>query len=158
MRDARWGVMTHYLADLPSSKEPADMTPEQWNRYVDNFDVPRFADIIAATGAGYLIFTLGQNSGYFCSPNETYDRLVGVQPSRLSRRDLVGEVAIELQKRDVRTIAYLPSHAPAKHCEAAEGLACTPEWDASAFGGLIEKGTLSFYDIPSPHMIKMPNH
>jgi hypothetical protein len=99
MRDARWGVMTHYLADLPSSKEPADMTPEQWNRHVDGVDVSRFADTIAATGAGYLIFTLGQNSGFFCSPNETYDSLVGVKPSRLSRRDLMGEIAAALPNR-----------------------------------------------------------
>ena len=133
MRDARWGVMTHYLADLPSSKEPADMTPEQWNRHVDGVDVSRFADTIAATGAGYRIFTLGQNAGFFSSPNETYDSLVGVKPSRLSRRDLVGEVAAALQARDIRTIAYLPSHAPAKHREAVEGLACTPEWDASCW-------------------------
>ena len=98
MRDARWGVMTHYLPDLPSAKEPADMTPERWNRHVDKFNVANFADTIEETGAGYLIFTLGQNSGYFCSPNETYDRLVGVRPSRLSRRDLVGEIAAALQK------------------------------------------------------------
>jgi hypothetical protein len=134
MRDARWGVMTHYLSVPPSTKEPADMTVSKWNRHVDGVDVPRFADTIAATGAGYLIFTLGQNSGFFCSPNKTYDRLVGVRPSRLSRRDLLGEVAAALQERNVRTIAYLPSHAPAKHREAVEGLRCTPEWDASTWG------------------------
>ena len=94
MRDARWGVMTHYLYidQLPSSKEPEEMTPERWNRHVDNFDVPQFVKTITGTGAGYLIFTVGQGkTGYFCSPNTTYDRLVGVQPSRLSSRDLVGE-------------------------------------------------------------------
>lgn len=64
MRDAHWGVMTHYMADLPSSKEPADMTPERWNRHVDGFDVPRLVETIAGTGAGYLIFTIGQCSGY----------------------------------------------------------------------------------------------
>jgi hypothetical protein len=139
MRDAHWGVMTHYMADLPSSKEPADMTPERWNRHVDGFDVPRFVETIASTGAGYLIFTIGQCSGYFCSPNETYDRLVGVRPSRLSQRDLVGDIAAALQKRGVRTIAYLPSTAPTKHQEAVEGLACTPAWDASLCG--LEPGT-----------------
>ena len=129
MRDAHWGVMTHYLPDLPSAKEPADMTPERWNRHVDDFDVPRFVETIAGTGAGYLIFTLGQNSGYYCSPNETYDRLVGVQPSRLSQRDLVGEIAAALQKRNVRTIAYLPCTPPGKHQEAVERLAYTPDVD-----------------------------
>lgn len=134
MRDARWGVMTHYLPDLPSAKEPAAMTVGEWNRLVEAFDVSRFADTIAGTGAGYLIFTIGQNSGYFCSPNATYDRITGIAPSRLSRRDLIGDIAAALLSRGVRTIAYLPSHAPANYPEAVEALCCTPEWDASAWG------------------------
>ncbi len=134
MRDARWGVMTHYLPDLPSAREPAAMTVSKWNQLVDKFDVPHFAETISGTGAGYLIFTIGQCSGYFCSPNKTYDRLTGIKPSRLSQRDLVGEIAMALKKRDVRLIAYLPSHAPSNHREAVEALRCTPEWDASAWG------------------------
>lgn len=129
MRDARWGVMVHYLDQLPSSNEPVDMTPERWNRHVDDFDVLRFVETISGTGAGYLIFTLGQNSGYYCSPNRTYDRLIGVQPSRLSQRDLVGEIASALQQRGVRTIAYLPATPPGKHREAVEALCYTPVID-----------------------------
>lgn len=134
MRDARWGVMTHYLPDLPSAKEPAAMTVDEWNGWVDSFDVPHFVDTIASTGAGYLVFTIGQSSGYFCSPNQTYDRITGLTPSRLSRRDLVGEIAAGLAPTGVRLIAYLPSHAPSNHREAVEALRCTPEWDASMWG------------------------
>ena len=46
MRDARWGAMTHYLPDLPSAKEPADMTVAKWNRLGDKFNVANFADTI----------------------------------------------------------------------------------------------------------------
>jgi len=134
MRDAHWGVMVHYLPDLPSAKEPAAITVDQWNRQVDRFDVAHFVETIADTGAGYLIFTIGQGSGYFCSPNRTYDQITGIDPNRLSHRDLVGEIAAALQKKGVRVIAYLPSHAPSKHREAVEALRCTPEWDASGWG------------------------
>ncbi|MFZ2657545.1 MAG: alpha-L-fucosidase [Victivallales bacterium] len=134
MRDARWGVMTHYLPDLPSAVEPAAMTVSKWNRLVDKFDVPDFVGTVAGTGAGYLIFTIGQSSGYFCSPNKTYEQLTCIKPSRLSKRDLVGEIAAAIQKKGLRFIAYLPSHAPSNHREAVEALRCTPEWDASCWG------------------------
>lgn len=133
MRDAKFGVMTHTIVNPPGA--PAmEMSPQQWNKIVDAFDAQAFARTIADTGAGYLFFTIGQNSGYYCSPNETYDGLVKVTPSRLSRRDLVGEVAAALKAKGVRTIAYLPSHAPSRHHEAIEGLRCTPEWDGGRWG------------------------
>ena len=65
--DARWGVMTHYLGAPPSTAGGAELTAEQWNRQVDAFDVPGLADQVASTGAKYLLFTLGQNSGHYCA-------------------------------------------------------------------------------------------
>jgi hypothetical protein len=69
---AQWGVMTHYLGAPPSSKGGAELTAEMWNEQVDAFDVAGLVDQLASTGAKYLLFTLGQNSGHFCSPNDTY--------------------------------------------------------------------------------------
>ncbi len=119
---ARWGVMTHYLGAPPSSAEGAELTSEMWNRQVDAFDVAGLADQVASTGAGYLLFTLGQNSGHYCAPNATYDRLTGISPSKCSRRDLVADLAGELQKRRIRLIVYLPSGAPAADVEARKKL------------------------------------
>ncbi len=65
---AQWGVMTHYLGAPPSSKGGADLTAEMWNKQVDAFDVAGLVDQLASTGAKYLLFTLGQNSGHYCSP------------------------------------------------------------------------------------------
>ncbi len=39
-----------------------------------------------ATGAKYLLFTIGQNSGHYCTPNAAYDRIAGITPSKCSRR------------------------------------------------------------------------
>ncbi len=111
--DARWGVMTHYLGAPPSTAGGAELTAEQWNRQVDAFDVPGLANQVASTGAKYLLFTLGQNSGHYCAPNPTYDKLVGIQPSKCSRRDLIADLAEALKARGVRLMVYLPSGAPA---------------------------------------------
>jgi hypothetical protein len=110
--DARWGVMTHYLGAPPSSPGGAELTAEAWNRQVDGFDVNRFADQIASTGAQYLLFTIGQNSGHYCSPNATYDRIVGIRPSKCAHRDLIADLAKALSARKIRLMVYLPSGAP----------------------------------------------
>ncbi len=133
LREAKWGTMTHFLADAASCVEETVLPMAEWNGRVDGVDVKRLAEQIAGTGAGYQIFTLGQNSGYFCSPNATYDSLVG-QPSRLSDRDLLADLATALKTRGVRTIAYLPSSPPCNQREAVERLKFTPTWDMSRNG------------------------
>jgi len=109
---ARWGVMTHYLALPPSAWGGPELSAEAWNKQVDDFDVQGLADQIASTGAKYLLFTIGQNSGHYCSPNATYDKFVGIAPSKCSRRDLVAELAKALKAKDIRLMVYLPSGAP----------------------------------------------
>ena len=111
--DAKWGVMTHYLGAPPSSKGGAELTVEAWNKQVDACDVGGLADQLALTGAKYLLFTIGQNSGHYCAPNATYDRIVGIAPSKCSRRDLVADLAKALATRNIRLMVYLPSGAPA---------------------------------------------
>jgi len=119
---ARWGVMTHYLGAPPSSSGGAELTAETWNRQVDAFDVDGLANQLASTGAKYLLFTIGQNSGHYCAPNATYDKLVGITPSKCSRRDLVADLAGELKERNIRLLVYLPSGAPAADVEARKKL------------------------------------
>ncbi len=86
MKDAKWGVMTHYLADWISQAHNERMSVERWNELVDSFDAEGLAEQIKSFGAGYYLVTIGQNSGYYLSPNATYDHYVGIQPSRCSRR------------------------------------------------------------------------
>ena len=135
MRDARWGVMVHFLSIPPSSHEPANISVEEWNRRVDGFDLPGFVQQLKDVGAPYLIFTLGQWSGFYCSPNATYDKIVGENPSRLSRRDLVGELAEALAAAGIRLIAYLPAHGPGSNPHAVEALRCTPPWETAQWHG-----------------------
>ncbi len=113
MREARWGVMTHYLADWQSRAHHLDMSVEQWNKLVDGFDAEGIARELQTAGAHYYQISIGQNSGYYLSPNQTYDRLTDIRPGKCSRRDLVADLAAALQKRGIRLMVYLPSGAPA---------------------------------------------
>jgi len=113
MQETRWGVMNHYLADWIARRDGIRMSVEIWNELINDFDVEGLAKQIESVGAGYYLITIGQNSGYYLSPNSTYDRYVGIEPSRCSRRDLVADLYEALNKRRIRLMVYLPSGAPA---------------------------------------------
>ena len=72
-----------------------DQSAAQWSRQVDGVDVDGLADQLGSLGAGYLMFTIGQNSGHFCSPNATYDSIVGIEPSNCSERDLIADFILD---------------------------------------------------------------
>jgi hypothetical protein len=114
MREGRFGVMNHYLADWIARREHVEggFTPQQWNDMIDRFDVEAHVKEIEAIGAKWQIFTIGQNSGFFCAPNAEYDRVVGISPSHCSRRDLIVDLADALHRRGIKFIAYLPAGAP----------------------------------------------
>jgi hypothetical protein len=127
MAQAKWGVMSHYLADWIARRENAGpMTVERWNGLVDNFDVEALAGQLQSLGAKYYFFTIGQNSGYYCSPNSAYDRIVGINPSKCAHRDLIADLAKALSKRGIRLIVYLPAGAPSGDRQAREKLQWQP--------------------------------
>jgi alpha-L-fucosidase len=114
---AKWGVFMHYLGS-------EGVSPEEWNRRIDGFDVEGLARQLERAGAGYFFITLGQNSGHFLSPNAAYDELTGIRPSKLSRRDLVLDLYKALAPRGIRLMVYLPAGAPDRDPAAMAAL----EW------------------------------
>lgn len=118
MYQAKWGVFMHYLGSSPG------LPAAEWNRRVDGFDVDALARQLASVGAGYFVITLGQNSGHYLSPNHTYDSLVGIHPSKCSRRDLVADLYAALAPRHISLMVYLPAGAPDKDAAAMQAL----EW------------------------------
>jgi len=126
MPKARWGVMTHYLADWKSQDYNLEMSVDEWNKLIDNFDVEALADQLQSVGASYYQISIGQNSGYYLSPNATYDKIVGIRPSKLSHRDLVRDLYEALSKRGVKLMVYLPSGAPGGDKEADAALEWRP--------------------------------
>jgi alpha-L-fucosidase len=110
MKDARWGVMTHYLNNWIADVYHEPTTVERWNELVDHFDVDGLAEQIKSTGAGYHILTIYQQSDHFISPNAAYDRLFA--PSKTAKRDLVADMADALRKRGLRLIVYITTQGP----------------------------------------------
>jgi hypothetical protein len=119
-----WGVMTHYLADWQARVNHLEMTVNLWNRMVDGFDVEAMAKRLDQVGAGHYQLSIGQNSGYYLSPNAVYDKFVGITPGKCSRRDLVADFYEPLRQRDIKLMVYLPSGAPGGDHAAREAL----EW------------------------------
>jgi hypothetical protein len=107
--DAGFGIMFHYLS---SNIVPGGGTKE-WNEAVESFDTEKFAHSAAEAGAGFVMVTLGQNSGYYCSPNAAFDSIVGVKPGELCTvRDLPKDLIKALGKYNIPVILYLPSNPP----------------------------------------------
>ena len=122
-----FGVMTHWL-HTPVGTDPIngdlDKLVAEWNERVDSFDVVSLASQVSQTNAKWFILTIGQNSGFYCAPNSVYDELVGYPLSKCSKRDLFKDLAAELDKYNIKAIAYLPSGAPDYDRQAMERL----EW------------------------------
>ena len=96
----KYGLMVHWLFARYTG-DPASV-----NGSVDGFDVGAFLKDFDETGAEWLFFTIGQNTGAYASPNSVIDRLCG--PGHCSTRDLVAEIAAGVKARGRRFVAYLP--------------------------------------------------
>jgi hypothetical protein len=108
LKAARYGVFMHFL--------PADA---QGLARVKDFDVETLAKQLESVGARYFFLTLGQNSGYFNSPNATYNRLTGYTPGeRCSTRDLPLDLYRVLKPRGIRLMLYLPCQVPNQDAQA----------------------------------------
>ncbi len=108
-RNAGIGIMVHYLKPVIVPEGGA----KEWNDAVNSFDVEKFASQAKDAGVGFVMFTLGQNSGYYCSPNSTFDSIVGVNPGDLcSIRDLPLDLIGALEKHNIPLILYLPGNPP----------------------------------------------
>jgi hypothetical protein len=129
MKQAKWGVMNHYLADLQGKRPNLTMSVGEWNKLIDKFDTEALAEQLHSVGASYYQISIGQNSGYYLSPNPVYDKLTGIQPSKCSRRDLIADLYESLHKRGIRLMVYLPSGAPDEDKAAETAL----EWRKGPF-------------------------
>ncbi len=103
MRGKR-GLMVHYL--LPEMWDEEGRKFDDINEGAEQFQLDRFMTDFDSTGSEWLIFTFGQNSGYYCSPNPVIDKYAG--EGHCSERDIMMEIAQELKRRGKKLIAYLP--------------------------------------------------
>jgi hypothetical protein len=103
----RFGLMVHYLLEDGVKR----FTPDgAWcdsavRSAEEIFSVERLMEAVDRSGADWLVFPFGQNTGFFNAPNDVIERRVG-RPCCSTRRDLFGEVAEAIAARGKRLIAY----------------------------------------------------
>src|ERR1035437_8456242 len=117
MGNGKYGIFMHYqyrillgysIKTNPQFPDPAQMTAEEWNRFVDGFDVKGFAEQMAQADAGWVMFCLDDH--YFawpCAPNKAFSGYTGYAPGeKCSRRDLIQDLADALNAKGVKLIVY----------------------------------------------------
>lgn len=127
----KYGIMVDWLSpNFDTTKINKTPLPEKGaykndlNEAVNGFDVNRFMKDFDQSGAEWLIFTIGQNTGTYASPNSVIDSLAG--KGHTSKRDLVLEIAKAVKKRGKRFIAYLPCEIRVNE-SLLKGFAWNPE-------------------------------
>ena len=119
LQQSGYGLMFHYEAFK-------DHSPQSYNQTIESFDVERFAEEVGSTGAGHVIFVIGQHWGKYCAPNSAYEKLLGVANGIwTSKRDLIMEIGQQLAKRDIRLIIYMTARAPMRHYKVIKAMGDT---------------------------------
>ncbi len=129
-KQAGYGVFVHYLYDLQNAPGEIQSLGRQtsWDECVGEFDAKAFADQIAQTGAGYVIFTMHQRTRYLIAPNATFDRLTGYQPGQAcATRDLVEDLYQALHPKGIKLMLYWTGDGPRQDPRAAKALGWTPK-------------------------------
>jgi len=109
LREAKWGLFSHFLPHTPGKEISLNMTGKEWNKKVNSFHVAGLGDQLEALNAPYFFITLGKEADYFCSPNSSYEKLFGKGKGKFTERDLVAELAEDLIPRGIRLCVYLPA-------------------------------------------------
>ncbi|MFC1716795.1 hypothetical protein ACFL6S_24215 [Candidatus Poribacteria bacterium] len=134
MTKGKYGIFMHYqyriLLDYsvktnPMLPDPSQMTAEEWNLFVDGFDVKGFADQMAEAKVGWVMFCIDDHFfAWPCAPNKTFSEYTDYAPGeKCSRRDLIMEVADALNAKGVKLICYFAGlNGYMKDPKVSEGL------------------------------------
>lgn len=127
MEQGKYGLFIHWV---PESYPLFGKTPA-WQRYqqaVDEFDVNAFARMVSETGAAWVVFTTTHGKFVFPGPLDAMDQVV---PGRTCRRDLIGQIADALAKRNIRLMLYFhPGPGPSEDPDWARAAGISPVDDA----------------------------
>lgn len=126
LKEKGWGIFVHYLDSLQNNPEAHNnqgVGKTSWDECVKALDVKRLAQEAASTGAGYLVFTLMQQTQHLCAPNPVYDSFTGYQPGEAcATRDLIEELYQALKEQGVDLFLYFTGDGPFRDEKAFRGL------------------------------------
>ena len=96
---SHYGVGVHWTAQTV----PRRGAPQPFQKAVDAFDVKHFVEELIYAGAEYLLFTSTHALQMLAAPHPVIDRIL---PGRTCQRDLIGELAHELNAKGLPLLLY----------------------------------------------------
>ena len=105
--DDGYGLMFHWT----SQSVGRDGSIKSFDRAVADFDLDAYVTMVEATGAGYVLFTVGHAEPYCPAPLAHWEKY---HPGHTTSRDLIAEMADALEARGIKLMCYFPTHIVAK--------------------------------------------
>jgi hypothetical protein len=99
LTDAKFG----FMCQCGEWSYPPHGPHKPWPEMVDKFDVKKYADLVDSTGSGYAIWSATWATYFSPAPIHAIDEIM---PGRTSKRDLIGDMADALAKRNIRLMLY----------------------------------------------------
>jgi hypothetical protein len=109
---AGYGLMFHWT----SQSIGKDGKIKPFDQAVADFPLDRFIEIVEATGAGYVLFTVGHAEPYCPAPLTSWEKY---HPGKTSKRDLLAEMADALNEKKIKLMCYFPTHVVGKYPKAS---------------------------------------
>lgn len=104
---AGYGVMFHWTSQSVNK----DGTNKPYEEAVANFDLNSFVNMVEATGAKYVLFTIGHAKAFCPAPLKSWEKY---HPGQTTKRDLIREMADALNAKNIKLMCYFPTHVVAK--------------------------------------------
>ena len=76
--------------------------------FANGFDVPRFVNMVKATGASHVIWSISLITYQLVAPIKAVDKIMG-NSTLTTKRNLIGEIAAALQSNGIRFLLYYHS-------------------------------------------------
>jgi hypothetical protein len=100
---AGYGLMFHWT----SQSVGKDGIKKPYSQAVDDFSVKPFVEMVEATGAGYVLFTVCHAETFCPTPLKSWEQYY---PGKTARRDLIMEIAEALNAKGIKLMCYFPGH------------------------------------------------
>jgi hypothetical protein len=108
LNKAGYGLMFHWT----SQSICQDGTHKPYAQAVADFPLDRFVEMVEATGAGYVLFTVCHAQPYCPAPLSSWEKYF---PGKTAKRDLIGEMAQALNAKGIKLMCYFPAHVIGKY-------------------------------------------
>jgi len=112
LANAGYGLMFHWT----SQSIGKDGTIKPFGQAVADFPLDRFVEMVEATGAGYVLFTVGHAEPYCPAPLKSWEKH---HPGKTAKRDLIAQMADALSAKGIKLMCYFPTHVVGKYPNAS---------------------------------------